>query len=247
VLLMFNLRGDGSAAHNLAGEPLLNAFIGLMLVGGILAALSRLSQRRYRVTLFLLVIFLLPAWLSVTGVPNANHAAAALPVVALLVGIGVSYMLELWYATFPINSAARSVGQAVIIVLLVLSAFQGYAQYFRAWAGSSDTYAAYNEPAVAAAQFAATQQAPGPRYIVAPAAEQPIVAYLTARTPHIALEPAQVAGIPLGTGPQHFVITSAARDVAAKSLGVKFPGGTLKPHVSAFSQNEIFYTYEVIR
>ncbi|HSX01274.1 MAG TPA: glycosyltransferase family 39 protein, partial [Candidatus Saccharimonas sp.] len=104
TLLMFNLRGDENFRHNFAAEPMLNAFVGLMFIFGILVSISRLHLRRYRILLLLFVILLAPAALSNTGVPNAAHAAAALPIVAVLAAVGISYMLELWYSTFPINS-----------------------------------------------------------------------------------------------------------------------------------------------
>ncbi len=247
LLAMFNLRGDDNFSHNFASEPLLNAFIGLMFIAGLLASVTRIRQTRYRLILSLLVIFLLPVALTTTGAPNAVYAAAALPLVALLAGIGVSYMLELWYATFPINSAARSLGQAAIIVLLILSLFQGHAQYFRAWATSSETYAAYHEAVVGAAKSLRQLSRHDARYLVATTAERPVGAYLLAGQPYQFVEPTALATLPLGTGPQHFAITRAAREQAVQNLRTKYPGGTLKPHTSALSQNEIYYTYEVIK
>ncbi len=246
TLTMFNLHGDENFRHNFAGQPLLNAFVGLMLIAGLLVSISRLSQRRYRVLLILTGVLLLPAILSTIDVPNAAHAAAALPLVMVLAAVGVSYMLELWYATFPINSAARSTGQAVIILLLALTAFQGYAQYFRAWAGSSETYAAYNEGAVGAAGFLKSDHSKGQRYLVATADELQIPAYLDAGISYVPLKPGQVAGVPINQGtPKLFIITAAARDEAARNLSLKFPGGKLRPYLSSFNNSEIYYAYEV--
>jgi len=142
VLLMFNVHGDDNYRHNLAGAPLLNAFVGLMLVTGLLVSISRLHQLRYRVLLSFTLVMLLPAIITTSGVPNSTWAVGALPLIFALVGIGTAYMLELWYATFPINSAARASGQAAIILLLALTLVQGYTQYFRAWAGSTAVYGA---------------------------------------------------------------------------------------------------------
>ncbi len=247
TLFMFNLRGDENFRHNFAAEPLLNAFVGLMFIAGVLVALSRAHERRYRIALLFLLVFLLPAMISVAGVPNAAHAVAALPIVMTLAAIGISYMLELWYATFPINSAARSTGQAVIILLLILSGFQGYAQYFRAWSGSSETYTAYNESAVAAARHVRQSQDVAEKYYIAAADELPVALYLNDGLRYTPIQPGQIAGQPLKTGVLKFVITAAARDEAAKSLSLKYPGGKLKPFVSPLSQNEIYYTYEVTK
>jgi hypothetical protein len=248
VLLMFNVRGDENIRHNFSGEPLLNVFVGLMFIFGVLVAISRLHQRRYWVLLALFAACLLPAIVSSSGVPNAAHAAAALPIVAMLAAIGISYMLDLWHSTFPINSAARSVGQSVIVVLLGLTIFQGYTQYFRAWAASNETYLAYNEAAVAATRHLLTQTFTGTQAIIAGSEELPVVHYLTSRhKDHQELSPAQLAALPVGTGPRRFIITAEAREEAATNLALKYPGGKLQAKLSPFSHNEIYYVYEVAK
>src|SRR6185369_11368090 len=151
VLLMFNIHGDENYRHNLSGEPMLNAFVGIMLVAGLLISISRLHKLEYRTLLILLPVLLLPAVLASSGVPNSSWAVGLLPVIFALAGVGTSYMFELWYATFPINSAAKVSGQAAIILLLALSALQGYTQYFSAWGGSTAVYVAYNEGATSVA------------------------------------------------------------------------------------------------
>ena len=82
-----------------------------MFVAGLLVAISRLHERRYRLLLLFFVVLLLPALLTTVGVPNAARAFAAAPIVLTLAALGISYMLELWYRTSPINSAARTTGQ----------------------------------------------------------------------------------------------------------------------------------------
>jgi hypothetical protein len=159
-------------------------------------------------------------------------------------------MLDLWYTTFPINSAARGTGQAVMILLLILTLLQGYTQYFRAWAVSAETYTAYNEPATQAARYLRGHAFTGQRTVIATADELPIIAYLThgqAKANYQPLEPKQLEALPVTPGAHQFIITATARDNAAKSLSLKFPGGKLRPELSTFSQNEIYYTYEITK
>jgi hypothetical protein len=249
TLLMFNVTGDENYRHNLAGEPLLNAFVGLMFVAGILIGISRLHERRYRLLFVYFIMLLLPALLTSVGVPNAARAAATLPIVLALAAVGISYMLELWYRTFPINSAARVTGQAAIIVLLGLSMFQGYTQYFRAWANTGQVYVAYNEGAGRMAQnILVDKKFAGDRYVVATPDEQPVVSYLVhgakAYTP---LQAKDVAALPITPGTRKFIISAASREEAVKSLKLKFPGGVLRPLLSDFNQAEICYIYEVTK
>jgi len=246
VLLMFNVHGDENYRHNLAGEPMLNAFVGIMIVTGLLVSISRLHKRPYRVVLILAPILLLPAVLTATGTPNSSWAIGTLPLVFALAGIGTGYMLELWYTTFPINSAARTTGQAAIILLLALSSLQGYTQYFRAWAGSTAVYQAYNEAAVQIAGHIKSDKFNGERYVVLPQEQIPVVNYLDYQTPSFrALTSSQLAGLPIPAANRQFYIAAASRDDSVKILKAKFPGGVLHPHYSPFNQAETYYTYEV--
>jgi hypothetical protein len=249
TLLMFNVTGDENYRHNLAGEPLLNAFVGLMFVAGILIGISRLHERRYRVYFVFFIVLLLPAIITSVGVPNAARAAATLPIVLGFAAVGISYMLELWYRTFPINSAARGTGQAAIIVLLGLSMFQGYTQYFRAWANTGQVYAAHNEGAGRMAHnILVDKKFTGTRFVVATPDEQPVVSYLVdGAKPYTALEAKGIAGLPITPGARKFIISAASREEAVKSLKLKFPGGVLRPLLSDFNQAEICYIYEVTK
>jgi hypothetical protein len=243
---MFNIHGDENYRHNLAGEPLLNVFVGLMMVAGLLVSISRLHKSVYRILLVCLVTLLLPATLTTIGVPNASWATGALPIIFALAAIGTSYMLELWYATFPINSAARATGQGAIILLLALSMLQGYTQFFSAWAGSSTVYAAYDEGLVQVAQHINSDKGAGERFIVASSGETTVASYLNSgKITYRALTPGDIQSLPVSTTARHFYITTSARDDAVKVLKVKFPGGVLRPHYSSFNQVEIYYTYEV--
>ncbi|MBW4062098.1 glycosyltransferase family 39 protein [Candidatus Saccharibacteria bacterium] len=240
---MFNLHGDDNFLHNFNGEPMFNAFVGLMFVAGLLVALTKLPKRRYLATLVAFVILMLPALASPLGSPNAAHAAAALPIAVILAGVGVGYMLELWHATFPINSAARSTGLAAILLLLALTVFQGYIQIFRAWSGSAQTYTAFNEAAVAASKYLASSHGAN-KILVASTDEQTVVAYLSYGQTYQAMNAAGVIALPVSTAGHQFIITATVRDETARNLAAKFAGGKLAPHYSSFSQNELYYDYE---
>jgi hypothetical protein len=250
TLLMFSVpgAGDQNPYHNVAGQPLLNVFLGLMLVTGLLVSISRLHARRYRWLLGLTCLLILPAVVTDVGVPNAGRTAAAMPLVLAIATIGISYMLELWYATFPINSAARTIGQSAILVLLGLTVFQGYTQYFRAWAGSSEVHAAYNEGAIRLATNLRTDKSAGSRFVVGTHDQQAVVAYLGHKSvPYQALTSEQITALPITPGPRKFFILANQRDAAMKTLKLKFPGGILRPHYSLFNQAEVYYTYETTK
>ncbi len=244
VLFMFNVSGDQNWRHNLAGEPMLNAFVGLTLVAGLLVGISRLHERRYRLIFVILIIGIITTTLSTVGVPNAAHAAFMMPAIFVISAIGISYLLELWYTTFPINSAARTAGQSAVIVLLGLTIFQGYTQYFRAWAAASEVYAAYDEGAVGMAHYMASTPFTGTRYIVAPADQLPVIAYLNYdKAPYQVVAAEAITSLP-ATTPVEFLIASASRSDATKALQAKFPGHILQPQYSTFNQAQIYYVYD---
>ena len=249
ALLMFNVRGDANFAHNLGGEPLLNIFVGMMFIAGLLVAATRIGANRYRRLLLVFVVFLIPAMLSVAGAPNAARAVGVLPVTMLLAAIGISYLLQLWYSTFPINSAARVSGQSAVGLLLLLTAFQGYTQYFHAWAGSAETYATYNEAAVGASNFTdkAAAKSKVNRFLVVANDEIPVAEFLTADTSGRVIQATQLTGMPVTPGTYDFVLTTAARQQTVKALADKFPGGKLKPYYSNFNDSDIFYDYQVTK
>jgi hypothetical protein len=248
VLLMFNVRGDDSSVNNISGEPLLNAFVGLMMVAGILVGISRLHERRYRLLFLFTLAMLVPTVVTTIGVPNAAHAAAVLPLILTLAAVGVSYMLELWYRTFPINSAARAIGQLAIILLLGLTVFQGYTQYFRAWAGTAQVYTSYNEGAVSIASELRTHKFVGARFVVAGPEEQSVVAYLAhGDSSYGAIDSLGITTLPITPGHRQFLIANSSKPDAVNNLRLKFPGGILRPVESSFNQAEISFIYEVTK
>jgi Dolichyl-phosphate-mannose-protein mannosyltransferase len=252
TLLMFNVSGDMNYRHNLAGMPMLNAFVGLMFVAGLIVAVSKVHERKYRFVILMFFAMLIPAVITSVGVPDAARAAGSMPLVFLLAAIGISYMLDMWYRTFPINSAARTSGQFAILILLALSLFQGYTQYFRAWAATDQVYPAYDEGAVQLALQMAHSNAVSSRrpfrYVVATTDEDAVVQYLDGGDLYYkALTPAQILTLPDTKGDFQFWVTPSEKDAAVTSLKPKLPGGVLRPHYSNFNQAEIYYTYEVTK
>jgi hypothetical protein len=252
VLLMFNVTGDQNYRHNLAGMPLLNAFVGLMLVAGLIVAISKFHERKYPFIVIMFFVMLLPGVVTSVGVPNSARIAGVMPLAFLLAAIGISYMLDMWYRTFPINSAARTSGQLAILILLVLTLFQGYTQYFRAWAATDQVYPAYNEGAYQLAlQMIADSKSSSlrpARYVIATSDEAAAINYLdSGKVNYTLISPSGILSLPDAKGTFQFWITPSVKDQTITSLKPKLPGGLIQPHYSTFNQSEIYYTYEVTK
>lgn len=238
--------GDQNYQHNLAGQPMLNAFLGLMFITGIIVSLARLQHRRYRWLLGSLLIFMIPAIVTTTGIPNASRAILLAPIAAALAAVGVSYLLELWYATFPINSAARSGGQAAMIVLLGLSVILAYTQYFRAWGQLSEVYSASNDNTAQLGTSLTKLKSSGQVYVVAIDSQRDIINYLAHRAPSYHLiSTDDLIAMPNTAAHRLFYLTPETRDAAVKTIKAKYPGGVLRPHYSLFNQTEMYYSYEI--
>ncbi|HSH31531.1 MAG TPA: hypothetical protein VK963_02580, partial [Candidatus Saccharimonadales bacterium] len=243
--LMFNVHGDDNYRHNLGGEPMLNVFVGIMFILGMLICLTRLTSPRYFALLAIFGVMLLPEVLTAEGIPHALRAIGAMPAVFVLAAIGIGYMLDQWYRTFPLNSAARGAGLGAMLVLLGLTAFQGYMQYFVAWAHAPQTYEAYSEDAVAVAKFLNQTGFEGQRYAVVHGFSDITILYLTHnQAKYERIDPGQISQLPTDGAPKQFVIGQGFKAEAIKRLTERFPDGRVSPHYSDFSGNELFLVYE---
>ncbi len=247
--LMFNVHGDESYLYNYDAQPALNVFVGIMFILGILLCLSSLGRPKYLAMLVLLLAGLIPVFLNASNSPNFARSIAALPLAIGLATIGIGYMLERWYATFPINSAARASGLGIILLLLLLTGFQGFTQYFVSWANDSKTYSLYNEDTTGMAKFLLSKPFNGQRFVLLDTRQDLIAAYLTANhksASYQRIEPAAINGLPLDGKPKQFLISGLYKDAAIHAFKLKFPGGRLSPY-DGFDQTELYLVYEVTK
>ena len=245
TLLMFNLHGDENYRQNLGGQPELNIFVGVMFLFGIILCLSRLIRPRYFGLLVIFGVMLLPELLTAEGIPHALRSIGAMPEAIILAALGLEYFLELWYNTFPNNAAARTAGFSVIVILLGLTAYQGYTQYFVAWANSPQTYAAYSEDAVAVGQYLRDHTFSGSRYVIMDGYSDKTVQYLTHKhASYTLIEPKDIKALPTG-GAKQFLISSSDRNAGISALRSHLPGGKLSPEYSSFNNSELYDIYVV--
>lgn len=245
--LMFNVHGDENYRHNLGGQPEFNIFVGVMFLLGIFYSLTRLRSLRYTALLAVFGAMLLPEVLTAEGLPHALRAIGAITPAILLATVGINYLLDRWNSVFPINSAARMSGMLAVVVLLLLTTYQGYTQYFVAWANSQDTYDAYSEDSSVAAGYLNTHKFNGKRYAVAGEYQMFTVDFLTHNhTSYTRVDPGKAAAIPLDSGTaKEFLFFEKDKEEVLKQLKLKFPNGHSSPHYSAFSGNELYMVYTV--
>jgi 4-amino-4-deoxy-L-arabinose transferase-like glycosyltransferase len=247
TLLMFNVRGDSDFANNAGSLPQLNFFIGIMFVMGLLYSVAHFNRARYSGLLGLLVVLLIPSFLSI-NTPDALQALAAAPVAIAIATIGISYLLDIWYGTFPINSAARALGTIPILLLLAITGYQGYKQYFVAWAESPEVYQAYGESSKAISDFFNRSEFSGPRYMIADDYQANVLDFLThKKSTYLRITAADALKLPTDQD-QQIVITNEIPTGTLKDLKMHFPKARLSQHYSEHNDNnELFSIYEVLK
>ncbi len=259
---------DGAALYALAfAGPLATGVIGMVAAGnwsdrrgpvgplyasvamfvlGLLVSISQLHRATSFSLLILLGALLLPEVLTAEGIPHALRAIGALPVAIVLAVVGINYLLERWNNTFPINSAARSLGASGVALLLMLSALHGYQSYFVAWAGDPATYKAFSEDMSQLASYVNRNQTQDQRYLVIGGYSNIAVEYLTHnKATYTRLEPSQIAGYNFGEGPKQFLVSTDFKQKALEALAQKFPGGKTSSRYSEVTDEEMFVIYEV--
>lgn len=246
--LMFNVSGDQNYRHNLGGAPELNIFIGAMFLLGLGLCLLRWKRWQNFGLLAAFGVMLLPELLTAEGIPHALRAIGALPVVVVMAAVGIMYLVQSWQTVFPLNPAARNLGVGAIVVLLGLSGYQGYVQYHVALPNAPQTYEAFSEPDVAIAKAINAAGPTGINYSMVDGYSDMILQYLTHNhSTYTRIEDdAQLNKLPAKSKEvRRFYIPEGSKLDALKKLERKFPGGSVAPHYSAFSGDEIYIVYTV--
>jgi hypothetical protein len=246
TFLAFQVHGDDNYFHNLGGEPMLNVFVGIMFIAGILVTATRWKKRPERALVLGAIAALVPALLYPQTAPDAARLAPMIPFALVFAAIGIGYMLEVWYATFPINSAARLTGQLAILLLLALTAYQGYTQYFVAWADSSETHRAYGDAALGMAGWLLQHPDASGNIIIASSDDAKIIQYrLSGKSLGYTLIDGANVGGSLTQRPIHLILSTTWRDQIIADLKTAAPGGTLVEHQSSFDGADLYYTYDL--
>lgn len=249
TLLQYNYVGDSNNRHNLDGQPLLNTFVGIMLIVGLVASFYHFKRPRYAIVIIILASMLLPALLTAEGLPHALRSIGTAVPILMLAGVGTNYLLYVWYKSFPINHLARVVGVTTICVLLGLTLIQSYRAYFIAWAQSPKTYQAYNELAVSIANYLLANYQPNQNYyVVMGGYDANPIQYLTHnKASYQLLDQQQLMNLPIEQPKQTIVIVPVGsdHDKDIEALKIKFSNGKLIDIKSNLTGELLYSVYEV--
>lgn len=237
------VKSSAGGSFNLTDVPYLNAFVGLMLVLGLMVVVSGLKRFSSRVVLIMFLSSLLPYVLLPASTILAERIVVLLVPALALAAVGTDYLLKQWHNTFPINSAARQAGSIMLVVLLFFSSRHGYSQYFLAWRATTETKRSFASQSVAAAKYVSSEKSEGTRYLISTADEYKVAKFLDVPNLKHSL-PDAIKSLSKLSGSTQFILLPSVKDQALDALAKKFTGGKLKP-VYDQQKNELFLIYTV--
>jgi 4-amino-4-deoxy-L-arabinose transferase-like glycosyltransferase len=249
TLLQYNYAGDENNRHNFEGKPLLNMFVGLMFILGVVVCFFNLKKPRYAMVLIIFGSMLLGSILTASALPHALRSIGTAVPVFMLAGVGVNYLLYTWYKTFPVNNLARTTGLTIVCILMALTLIQSYRQYFIAWAEDSKTYQAYNEGTSAIAKYILANNSNDIKNVVViNEYESMPIKYLTHdKAEYSILDNNQLRNIPIEGNIKENIFVPNENDynMQLEILRAKFPNGKVINIKSDFSGELLFSVFEV--
>ncbi len=138
----FFYRSAINPAYNLGRLPLFDAFTGTMLLLGLFAYRTKLRLERSIVY----ILSVLVSFLLVSINANQLYLILCVPFLYLLVGEGISYLLNEWRFVFPRNPIARFVGTLLLSIAVFGVCSYHMNRYFLAWVNAPETKHVYSEP-----------------------------------------------------------------------------------------------------
>jgi len=137
TLGMFNFTGDYNWRHNLVGMPMLNFWVGILFLWGILITIVNFKKTRYFLILTGLFVMLLPSILTAEGVPHALRAIGVLPFIYLIAALPFKYFFK------TKKSFAKILIFALGIVFLATITYDNYRRYFVTYAEKEEVYSEF--------------------------------------------------------------------------------------------------------
>jgi hypothetical protein len=152
LLLMFNIQGDWNLRHNLSGSPMLDVVTGVFFLFGIVSAFRDFLWRREFLawgTVFLWFgALLMPAALTLDGVPHSLRAIGVIPPTFIFAGAGAVWV---WYALRRVF--APTYMRIILFAVITLTAAFNVYKYFIAWANSPGLEEAFNQDLILIADY----------------------------------------------------------------------------------------------
>jgi 4-amino-4-deoxy-L-arabinose transferase-like glycosyltransferase len=148
VLGMFTFSGDQDPRFNLPGKPVLDPFLAILFVGGLLISLRRIRQPQYAFILIWLIVMLLPSMLAEFA-PSYKRTVGAIPALVILLAMGFdgTWRLIGWAGnrlTSPWRPLIHWSGWGLLIAAIIVSTGLNLKDYFITWGQAGYLYTAFD-------------------------------------------------------------------------------------------------------
>jgi hypothetical protein len=125
------VRGPSDALSWLTGTPILDFFAMAMLILGCFAYRSHEYPALEKLIFsFVSISVILVAF------GGQDRLGLVVPLLYILIGSGIAYLLQSWFTVFPRNPLARSIGLGLVIAAVLVSSSYQLQRYFIAWPNS---------------------------------------------------------------------------------------------------------------
>jgi len=123
-----------SSNLSVAAEPLLDPFVALSSITGLVYAFFHSGKRKHQFILLWLLFG--TVIISLVSKQDVVNIALIMPAIFILSAIMLDYLLTSWVRTFPYNKSARVVMTLIFSIFLFLSIYYNFQKYFYAWQGN---------------------------------------------------------------------------------------------------------------
>ncbi len=123
-------------------EPILDPFVAVSAVCGIVYAFFHGGKRKHQFVLLWLLFGLIV--ISLTKIQTMMGLTLILPVIFIISGIMLDYLLTSWVRTFPYNKSARLVMTLLFSLFLFLSIYYNFQKFFYGWQGNPKISSQYS-------------------------------------------------------------------------------------------------------
>lgn len=130
------LYGQNVPVLALGHLPVLNVVEATMFVFGTYLYLHHIGLQRFKVLLAMLI-----GGGIVAGLGGPTTVAILVPILFLIVGAGIAFLLDRWFVVFPVNPLAKGLGVASMTLLVLLVFAYNLRVYFVSWPNASITKA----------------------------------------------------------------------------------------------------------
>ncbi|MGD2206227.1 MAG: glycosyltransferase family 39 protein, partial [Anaerolineae bacterium] len=233
TLWAFSFYGDEEPTTNLPGRPMLNGFLSLLLLVGVLVSLLRIQRPVYLFVLTWLAVMSAPAVLSQYG-PIAKRAIGTLPVFIVLIVIGALApwdTLRRWVLRRRLRWG-RVLATFVLVVIIagfLYGTVLTYYDYFVVWAGDPDLFTHFEVGPTAIGQYVGTLPLEERVYISPIPPDHPSIVYNSHMRPGVKGYDGRVCVVVPAQPEQSitYVIVSDQDPNSLELLGSYFPGAEI--------------------